>query len=89
MKVFNHSLKNKSISYLPSKQTIGQFIYEYMRNGMDDFCVSVTGVCCGGRPRFRVHYIRSDLFISHFIALQLVLIDIKVYIAKKDYLTKS
>ena len=23
-----------------------------MHNGMDDFCVSVTGVCCGGRPRF-------------------------------------
>ena len=55
---------------------------------MGNFCVSVNGTFCGGRLRFRVLrnffvFCGKNLYIHPFV-FQLILIDIKVYMAENE-----
>ena len=58
-------------------------------------CVSINGICCDRSSGLRglsplLQPFGLHLFyILYFIAVQLTLIDIKVYTAEKEYLAKS
>ena len=41
-------------------------IYNYKCNGLEDLCVSVIGICCLGRPGFRVLSPVLQLFVIYF-----------------------
>ena len=44
-------------------------IYSYIRNGIEDLCVSVISMCCLGRPGFRVLSPVLQLFVIFFYYL--------------------
>ena len=61
---------------------------------MEDLCVSVIGNCCWRRPGFRVlcpllQPFGLHLFYFVFYCYQLILKNIRVYIAEKESLNKS
>ena len=63
----------------------------YIRFVMQDFCVSVIGICCDDRLGFRVlsPVIKLFFFIIYHFVYQCTLVYVKAYNAEKENPTKS